>query len=169
MLPLNLLGTGVSGCLCLSRSLKVCKGATLKAHLSEYATLFADEGERSVKLSHDTLVENNQAVVVNHLCEWREHACQRIASSSSYRFQAMRHSEQERITKFLADGRLYLRIRCEVNAARRLVEDDDRSSAEESTSKRQQLPLALREVRASGRNVAVERDSHSAVLGHGTR
>jgi hypothetical protein len=93
MFPLNLSGSGVSGFLCLSRRLKVCKGATLKAHLSEYATLFADERKRRVEFGHDTFVEDNQAVVVDHLCEWREHECHRIAPSSSYRFQTMCNSE----------------------------------------------------------------------------
>ena len=130
------------------RRLELRERPALQAHAPKDPALLLNQVQRRVELGELALVEHDQPVVVDD------------------RPQAVRDGEQHRAAELLADRRLDLRVRREVDAARRLVEHDDRAPPQERARHRDQLPLPLREVRAPGRDLRVERDDR-LVLGLG--
>lgn len=102
-------------------------------------------------------------VVPQHLVSSRPvHRRTRGEGEGTEKKKEQRTGEQHRVIELLADRRLNLRVRREVDTAGRLVEHDDRAPAEQRARHRDQLPLSLREVRAPRRDLRVERDDRPA-------
>lgn len=76
----------------------------------------------------------------------------------------MSYGQQQRIVELFPDSGLNLGIGGEVDTGSRLVQDDDRTSAEQRASHGDQLTLPVREVGTTGRNLSVERNLHLARL-----
>lgn len=85
-----------------------------------------------------------------------------VSSETRKRTDRAHTSQQQGVAKLLSDRCLDLRIRRKVDAARRLVQNDDRAPPEQRTRHRNELPLALREVRSTRRHLRVERDDRLA-------
>lgn len=78
----------------------------------------------------------------------------------------VRTSQQQGVREFLSDRRLDFRISREVDAARGLIEHNNARAPEEGARHRDQLPLALGEVRSARRNLSIEGDRCLAVVSH---
>lgn len=71
--------------------------------------------------------------------------------------------QQQRVSELLADSRLNLRVGGKIDAARGLVEDDDRAAPKERPRHGNELPLTLGEVRTAGGDFGVQRECRLAL------
>ena len=68
----------------------------------------------------------------------------------------MKFHYQERVVEFFADSRLNFPVSFKVDRGRGFVENNYRALAEKCARQRNQLPLAVREVGALGRNHRIQ-------------